>query len=105
MGTARRSQSPGAGVLGSDFKALGVIRSLGRRGIPCILVDNLPRSAWFSRYVTRRFAWQGPMDGAPFVEYLLQLGGKLGLRGWLLFPTQDEVVEMVARHSDQLSAF
>src|SRR5262249_14338704 len=26
-------------------------------------------------------------------------------KGWLLFPTQDEVVEMVARHSDQLSAF
>ena len=35
---------PGALLLGSDFKALGVARSLARRGIPIALVDDLPRS-------------------------------------------------------------
>jgi D-aspartate ligase len=34
--------APGAVVLGSDFKALGVVRSLGRRGVPIVVVDNLP---------------------------------------------------------------
>jgi D-aspartate ligase len=105
MDMAQQGRSPGALVLGSDFKALGVIRSLGRRGVPCILVDNLPRSAWFSRYVSERHAWQGPMDGAPFVDYLLQIGKQRGLTGWLVFPTQDEVVEMAARYNDQLGAF
>ena len=47
----------GAVILGSDFKALGVIRSLGERGIPCVVIDNIPRSAWFSRYVVKRFKW------------------------------------------------
>ncbi len=35
----------GAVVLGSDFKALGVVRSLGRQGIPSVIIDNQPRSA------------------------------------------------------------
>src|SRR5947209_1045321 len=50
----RRKSGPGVIVLGSDFKALGVVRSLGRRGIPSVIIDTLPRSAWFSRYVTKR---------------------------------------------------
>src|SRR5207302_1500531 len=60
---------PGAVVLGSDFKALGLIRSLGRRGIPCVLVDDLPRAAWFSRFATRRFRWPGAMWGPAFVDF------------------------------------
>ena len=52
---------PWAVVLGSDFKALGVVRSLGRKGIRCIVIDSVPRSAWFSRYVVKRIKWQGSM--------------------------------------------
>ena len=41
------SNNPMLGVvlLGSDFKALAVARSLGRRGVPICLIDNIPRSA------------------------------------------------------------
>jgi len=45
----------GAIVLGSDFKALGVVRSLGRQGIPSVVIANQRCSAWFSRYVVKRF--------------------------------------------------
>lgn len=94
----------GAVVLGSDFKALGVVRSLGRRGIPCVLVDGLPRSAWFSRYVMRRFRWSGAMWGPGFLDFLIRLGTVEGFGQWVLMPMQDEVVELVARNHEALSS-
>lgn len=99
----RKRNIPGAVVLGSDFKALGVVRSLGRRGIPSVIIDNLPRSAWFSRYVVKRLGWQGPMDTPAFLNYLLRIGKEHHLEQWVLFPGQDEVVELVARNTQQLA--
>ncbi len=95
---------PGAVVLGSDFKALGVIRSLGRRGAPSLVIDNTPRAAWLSRYVVERRRWDGAMEGERFVRFLLSLGRDPRYSGWLLIPTQDEVVELVARNHDALAA-
>ena len=93
----------GVVVLGSDFKGLGVIRSLGQRGIPCVLIDNLPRSAWFSRYVTKRFKWDGPLNTDDFLQFLLNIGEEHHFIGWVLFPVQDDAVEFVAHHTSQLA--
>lgn len=97
-------QVPGVVVLGSDFKALGVIRSLGRHGIPAIVVDGQPRSAWFSRYVTRRFSWEGSMEDPEFAGFLLELGHQHNLRGWLMVAAQDDAVGTVSQHYDSLAA-
>src|SRR5450755_42552 len=94
---------PGVILLGSDFKALGVVRSLGQKGIPSIVIDNIPRSAWFSRYVVKRFTWQGHMDDETFVPFLLNIGKQYHLEQWVLFPTQDEVVQLVACNAQQLA--
>lgn len=94
--------SPGVVVLGSDFKALGVVRSLGRRGIPCVVIDNSPRSAWYSRYVWKRLRWRGSMESDAFLQFVLNNGKALHLERWVLFPLQDEVVEFVARHTQEL---
>jgi predicted ATP-grasp superfamily ATP-dependent carboligase len=93
----------GAVVIGSDFKALGVIRSLGQRGIPCVVIDSIPRAAWFSRYVVRRFKWSTHMESEEFVAFLLSIGKQYHLEQWVLFPTQDEVVHLIACHTPQLS--
>lgn len=105
MGSAidHEATRPGVVVLGSDFKGLGVVRSLGRRGIPCAVVDNLPRSAWFSRHVSQRFRWSGPMWGREFVSFLLRIGDQHHLNGWVLLPMQDDVVEVLARGHQALS--
>jgi D-aspartate ligase len=100
---AHHDKRPGALLLGSDFKALGVARSLGRQGIPCIVIDTVPRSAWFSRYVVKHFVWHESMQRAAFVQFLLTLGKHYQLEQWVLFPLQDEVVELVARHTHELT--
>lgn len=94
---------PGVVVLGSDFKALGIIRSLAQRGIPGVVIDNNPRSAWFSRHVVKRFKWHTNMEGEQFIAFLLNIGKKYHLEQWLLYPTQDEVVELIARNVQSLS--
>ncbi len=82
----RRDSTPGAVILGSDFKALGVIRSLGQRGIPCIVIDNQPRSAWFSRYTKKRFHWQHNMSDQQFLHFLLSIGKVIPARAMGTFP-------------------
>jgi D-aspartate ligase len=101
----RAASRPGAVLLGSDFKTLGVIRSLGQRGLRSVAVDNTPRAAWLSRHVVERHRWDGPMEGARFVDFLLTLGQEPRYTRWLLIPTQDEVVELVARHRDVLAPY
>ncbi|MGZ6366927.1 MAG: carboxylate--amine ligase, partial [Ktedonobacteraceae bacterium] len=94
---------PGAVVVGSDFRSLGVVRSLGRKGIPSVVIDNQIRSAWFSRYVVKRYTWHGSLDDADFLNFLLTLGKERHLEGWILFPSSDEVVELIARNIQQIS--
>jgi D-aspartate ligase len=98
-----RQHNPGAVVLGSDFKALGIVRSLGRKGIPSVVIDNVPRSAWFSRYVEKRLFWRGPMDGEEFLSFLITQGKMHRLEQWVLIPAQDDAFELVARNTAQLS--
>lgn len=99
----RRQEHPGVVVLGSDFKALGVVRSLGRRGIPSVVIDNVPRSAWYSRYVRKHLAWHDYMESEAFLNFLLSVGKAYQLEQWVLFPMQDDAVEFVARNTRQLS--
>src|SRR6185437_7779964 len=96
-------QIPGVVVLGSDFKALGVIRSLRRHGIPAIVVDSQPRSAWFSRYVKQRLSWHGSLEDPTLADYLLQIGRELHLQDWMLVAAQDDAVGLVAQHRDALA--
>src|SRR4051794_2219336 len=95
----------GVVVLGSDYKDLGVVRSLGRRHIPCVVVDNRPRSAWFSRYVNKRFLWHGDMDSMAFLHFLQNIAKGHHLEQWILFPLPDETVELIAHHIKDLSPF
>jgi predicted ATP-grasp superfamily ATP-dependent carboligase len=87
----------GALVIGADYRALGVVRSLGRRGVPAwVLRHGDDRLAGFSRFAQRTF---------PLVEgpgFLFDLCRQHRLDGWTLFASSDESAAFVAHHHREL---
>jgi D-aspartate ligase len=95
----------GAVVTGASYRALAVVRSLGRRGVPVRVVRSDEHAlATSSRYAGAPLAW--PRDGTERarVEYLLALAEREQLGGWVLIPTHDEEAALVARHHDSLAS-
>ena len=93
----------GAVVMGGDYRGLGVVRSLGRRGIPVwVLHEDGQRLATLSRYARRSLPWR-PGDDAERVGFLLGLASENRLDRWVLIPTGDESASLVARHHTELA--
>ncbi len=82
---------------------LGILRSLGRLGIPVYTVDSDPWApAFFSRYCRRKFLWDldnGSTEKS--VAYLLDVGSKIGRRS-ILVPTADDAAIFVADNAEAL---
>jgi D-aspartate ligase len=101
----RAGECPGAIVIGGDYQGLGIVRSLGRRGIPICVVDDEPSISRYSRYAKIAEQMKDLRDPEKAVETLLELGHRLKLKGWVLFPTRDELVAALSRHRSVLSEF
>jgi D-aspartate ligase len=98
----RRTRSNGALVIGGDYRGLGVVRSLGRRGIPVwVLWEGEHRIATVSRYARRSLPLGQRRE--PLSEELLRIAREHRLAGWMLFPTTDEAAAALARNYDALS--
>ena len=82
---------------------LGIVRSLGRLGVPVYGVDDNRRApAFFSRYCRGKAIWDlhgsSPEES---VRFLVRLGRQLGRRS-VLIPTSDIGAMFVADQADQL---
>jgi predicted ATP-grasp superfamily ATP-dependent carboligase len=89
-------------VIGANYRALGVVRSLGRHGIPVwVLRQEDELLATLSRYTLHHLAWPTG-DESQGIDFLTELGAKYGLQGWVLLPTGDENTALVARHHEGL---
>lgn len=98
-----RNDLDGAIVTGADYRGLGIVRSLGRRKIPAwVLRGGGEWLAATSRYAARSLAWRGSNESAR-VDFLENLAREYRLRGWVLIPTSDGVVGLIARHHAALS--
>jgi D-aspartate ligase len=94
----------GAIVTGADYRGLGIIRSLGRQGIPvCVLREEGHFLGAVSRYAYRSLRWPRG-DAFRQVEFLKNLAVREGFKGWALFPTTDELVMLLAHHHKSLAA-
>ncbi len=93
----------GAVVVGGDFHGLGIIRSLGSRGIPLCVVDDEYSIGRFSKYTTFTVRPPTLRKEQETVDFLLEMGQRLNLKGWVLFPTRDEHVAAFSRHKAKLS--
>ena len=89
-------------VLGSARQGgLGVVRSLGRLGVPIYAVDKDPRALLFaSKYCKRGFVWDFTNDPEQSVEELVTVARKVGKP--VLVPTSDAAATFVASHSERL---
>ncbi len=92
----------GAIVIGGHFQGLGLVRALATQGVRVVLVDTEPSAGRFSRYVEKFFYSPSVLDERNFLEFLIQLGTKRGLDGWVLFPTDDETVFFLSKHREEL---
>jgi D-aspartate ligase len=95
---SRVTGAVGAVVVGGDYQGLGIARSLGRRGIPVCVLDDENSIARFSRYTHRAVRVADLRDEHRTVETLLALCQRLGMEGWVLFPTREETVAALSRH-------
>jgi D-aspartate ligase len=94
----------GAVVTGASYRALAVVRSLGRRGVPVRVVRSDEHAvAAASRYAGPRLDWPTGGEEGSRVAYLLDLAERERLDGWVLIPTHDEDAALVARHHDVLA--
>ena len=93
----------GGVVVGGDFPGLGIVRSLGRQGVPVCVVDDEQSISRFSRYCTLSVRVPDLRDELRTVEALLELDERFELTGWVLFATRDEIVAAISRHSDVLA--
>jgi D-aspartate ligase len=97
------TQAQGAIVIGEHCRGLGLVRSLGRRGIPVwTLEPEGERLASTSRYSRRSFPWPNGEE-AEQLDYLYALAARHQLAGWAIFPTNDETTALFARHHDELA--
>jgi predicted ATP-grasp superfamily ATP-dependent carboligase len=93
----------GAVVLGGDYQGLGIVRSLGRRAIPVRVLDDEYSIARFSRYASGGMQVETLGDSEKTAAVLLDAGRRLGLDGWVLYPTRDETVAAISRHRSDLA--
>ncbi len=88
-------------VIGGELNALGIVRSLGRAGVPVILIaasDKGPAMA--SRYVERRVV--APVQGPELIRTIVELSrGERAMP--VLFATEEKTVHTISAHRDQLS--
>ncbi len=100
--TPKAQAAAGAVILGGDYQGLGIVRSLGRHGVPTCIVDDEHSIARFSRYAGRSIRFPDLKDERDTVDRLLDLGQRYGLEGWLLYPTREELVAAISRNRQEL---
>ncbi|MGB8732182.1 MAG: hypothetical protein WCC99_13115, partial [Candidatus Sulfotelmatobacter sp.] len=103
MAVQEFDQTVGAIVIGGDYQGLGIVRSLGRKGIPVCVVDDELSISRYSRYCTKFVKFENLRDGRLAVDSLLELGSRLRLDGWVLYPTREELVAALSRYRAELS--
>ena len=107
-GNGRRSGANRAGptggiVIGGDYQGLGIVRSLGRQGVPVYVVDDELSIARASRFSKRTVQVPSLRDESATLDALDAVRRAYGLDGWVLYPTREETVAALARNRSLLS--
>jgi predicted ATP-grasp superfamily ATP-dependent carboligase len=96
-------RTPPAIVLQSSFaNGLGIIRGLGRAGVPVLALDRSTRALGFdSRYAAGMLCPDPKTDAEAFLLFLEDLARRLPSKA-VVFPTHDEYIWIVSRNAERL---
>ena len=92
----------GAIVCGGCYQGLGIVRSLGRRGVPVCVIDDERSISQFSRYATYAIHVENLRDEHAMIDTVLAVGRRFALEGWVLYPTREEMVAAFSRNRAHL---
>lgn len=95
----------GAVITGGDFQGLGVLRTLARKEIPVIVLDNDHCISRYSRFNKRFIKSPHPSEAESYLNFLIDLAKKENIYGWVIFPNSDEAVYVLSRYKDILEEF
>lgn len=95
---------PGALVIGDHVQGLGIIRSLGRHGIPIHLINDRSLCIGrFSKYVSKFILGPPVEQEKQFVDFLIDLAKNPEYtKKWVLFPTNDAAVRNISLNKELL---
>ncbi len=94
--------------VGQSHTGMGVLRGLGRMGVPVVAVGEKNSVGFHSRYATESLVSPDSHEQPEeFIQLILTLGKRLKAEGKIavLFPTRDSVVELFAKRSAELREF
>jgi D-aspartate ligase len=101
----RNTGTPPAVVSYMSYSGLGIVRSLGRRGIPVVALDPDPRQLGMSsRFCCALQCPDQKKAEQDYLDFLLELGRQFGRRA-VYYPTGDNTVLFYARHREVLAPY
>lgn len=95
----------GAVITGGDFQGLGVLRTLAKKNIPIILLDHELCISRYSRYKKKFYKSPDPSDSEIYVDFLIQMAKKEGIKGWVIYPNSDITVYALSRYKEALEEY
>jgi D-aspartate ligase len=95
----------GAVITGGDFQALGAIRTLGRKGIPIVVLDSDLCISKYSKFVKKCLKAPSLSDTQCYLDFLIKIAKKENILGWVVFPNSDEAVYVLSKNKDMLEKY
>lgn len=89
-------------IIGGHVQALGITRILGVLGVPIVILDSTPYNLARHSKFTKRFI---KYKKGKLHEKLVELKVDIGLKGYIIFPTNDEHVAVISQNYKELSSF
>ena len=105
IGTIYTNKLIGDVIIGGDFQGLGVIRSLAEKGIPTFLIEYEKGIARYSKYTKRVKYNNSIFSQEVFLDYMIEIAKKESLEGWVLYPTNDTCVRLLAKNYEKLENY
>ena len=95
-----QAKSPGIIVMGGHVQALGIIRILGKKQIPSLIIDDTPWNiSRFSKFCGGFIQCAKENWKSIFQDWIQ----KNELQNWVIFPTHDSHVEFLSQNKSWLS--